>query len=46
MERTIRAWIGNDYVEFEAELPTNMTEDEFYEEIVEYIYSNLSVEIL
>ena len=31
MERTIRAWIGNDYVEFEAELPTNMTEDEFYD---------------
>ena len=46
MERTIRVWLGNDYTEFEMELNQNMSEDELYEYVVDYVYSNLSIEIL
>ena len=46
MERIARVWIGNDYVEFEFEDNQGFNEDELYEAVVNYVYDNLSVEIL
>ena len=46
MERTVRVWIGNDYVEFEFEDNSDWTEDELYEAVVEDVYNSISVEIL
>lgn len=44
--KTIRIWVGNDFVEFELEKTADMSEDEFYEKAVDYIYSNLTVEVI
>ena len=46
MERTVRVWIDNDYVEFELDLNDWVDEDELYEAVVNYVYDNISVEIL
>ena len=46
MERTVRVWIGNDYVEYEVEVNEDWNEDELFEEIAESVYSNISIEIL
>ena len=45
MERIVRVWIGNDFVEFEAE-DNYESEDEFYEAVVAYVYDSISIEIL
>ena len=45
MEKIVRVWIGNDYVEFEAEDNCD-SEDEFYEAIVNDVYNSISIEIL
>lgn len=46
MERLVRVWIGNDYVEYEIEDDSDWTEDELYEAVVEDVYNSISVEIL
>ena len=46
MERLVRVWIGNDYVEYEIEDNSDWTEDELYEAVVEDVYNSISVEIL
>ena len=46
MEKIVRVWIGNDYVEYEADVDPNMTEDELYEAVVNDVYSTISIEIL
>ena len=46
MERLVRVWIGNDYVEYEIEDNSEWTEDELYEAVVEDVYNTISVEIL
>lgn len=46
MERIVRVWIGNDYVEYEIEDNGNWTEDELYEAVVEDVYSSISIDIL
>ena len=46
MERLVRVWIGNDYVEYEIEDNNDWTEDELYEAVVEDVYNSISVEIL
>ena len=46
MARTVRVWIGNDYIEFEFEDNNDWTEDELYEAVVEDVYNSISVEIL
>lgn len=46
MERLVRVWIGNDYVEYEFEDNGEWTEDELYEAVVEDVYNTISVEIL
>ena len=46
MEKIVRVWIGNDYVEFEFEANQNWSEDELYEAVVQYVYETISVEIV
>ena len=46
MERIVRVWIGNDYVEYEIEDNSDWTEDELYEAVVEDVYNTMSIEIL
>lgn len=46
MERIVRVWIGNDYVEFELDNDLDLNEDELYETVVNYVYDVISVEIL
>lgn len=46
MERLVRVWIGDDYVEYEIEDNGDWTEDELYEAVVNDVYSIISIEIL
>lgn len=46
MERTVIVWIGNDGVEIELDFDDELNEDELYEAAVNYVYDNISVEIL
>ena len=46
MERIVRVWIGNDYVEYEIEDNGGWTEDELYEAIVKDVYDSISIEVL
>ena len=46
MERIVRVWIGNDYVECEIEANSNLSEDELYEAVINKIYDMISIEVL
>lgn len=46
MERIVRVWIGNDYVEYEVEDNQDWNEDEFYEAVCEDVFSTISIEVL
>ena len=46
MERIVRVWIGNDYVEYEIEDNGGWTEDELYEAVVEDVYNSITIEVL
>ena len=45
MERIVRVWIDNDYIEYEVDA-TGIPEDELYEAVVNDVYDTISVEIL
>ena len=45
--RTVRVWIDDDYLEREIEVHAKeYTEDELYEAVVDYVYSNISIEVI
>ena len=47
MERIVRVWIGNDYVEYEIEDNGDWdNEDDLYEAVLEDVYNTISVEII
>ncbi len=46
MERIVRVWIGNDYVEYEIEDNGGLSEDALYEAIVADVYNSISIEVL
>ena len=46
MERIVRVWIGNEYIEIEIEAREDWTEDDLLEAAVLYVYDNISVEVL
>ena len=46
MERIVRVWIGNDYLEYEIEDNGGLSEDELYEEVCEKIFSTISIDII
>lgn len=43
--RTVKIWIGNDYLEAEYEQPEGMSEDEFCEEVALDVYNTISIEV-
>ena len=47
MERIVRVWIGNDYIDYEIdEIPAECTEDELYDLAKDVVFSTISIEIL
>ena len=46
VERTVRVWIGNDYVDVDITVKEEWNEDEIYEAAVLYVYDVISVEVL
>ena len=44
--KLIRVWIGNDYIEFEEEKTADMSEEDFFYKVTDYVWSNTSIEIL
>ena len=46
MERTVRVWIGNDYVDVDITVREEWNEDEIYEAAVLYVYDVISIEVL
>ena len=46
MERIVRVWIGNDYVEYEVDVNADWTEDQLYAAVVEDVYNTISIEII
>lgn len=44
--KTIRVWIGNDFIEFEEEKTADMNEEDFFYKVTDYVMSNISVEII
>ena len=47
MERTIRVWLGNDYIEWiSEEIPDDWSEDEIFEAACDAVYSNIQIEVL
>lgn len=47
-EKIVRVWVGNDYLELifdEADL-AGLSEDELYQTAMEYIMSEISIEII
>ena len=46
VERTVRVWIGNDYVDVDITVREEWNEDEIYEAAVLYVYDVISVEVL
>ena len=44
--RTIQVWLDDSFMEVEFNQPKNWDEDRFYEEAVNYVLSNISIDIL
>ena len=44
--RIVRVWIDNDFIEFEIDQSDGMSEEEFYEKAVGYVFDTVSVEIV
>ena len=44
--KIIRVWIGNDYVEFEEEKTADISEEDFFYKVADYVMSNISIEII
>lgn len=45
MERTVRVWVGNEFLEFEVHDNFN-SEDELYKAVFQYVIESLSIEII
>ena len=45
-ERIIQIWIDDSFMEIELNQPKDCDEDKFYSEVVNYVLSNISVDIL
>ena len=45
-ERIIQIWIDDSFMEIELNQPKDWDEDKFYQEAVNYVLSNISIDIL
>lgn len=44
--RTIRVWIGNEFLEIEVDGCAGWSEDEIYQSAVEYVYDMITIEVI
>ena len=44
--RTVQIWLDDSFMEIELNQPRDWDEDRFYEEAVNYVLSNISIDIL
>ena len=44
--RTIQIWLDDSFMEVELNQPKDCDEDKFYREAVNYVLSNISIDIL
>ena len=44
--RTVQIWLDDSFMEIELNQPKDWDEDRFYEEAVNYVLSNISIDIL
>ena len=44
--RTVQIWLNDSFMEVEFNQPKDWDEDRFYEEAVNYVLSNISIDIL
>ena len=44
--RTVQVWLDDSFMEIEFDQPKDWDEDKFYSEVVNYVLSNISVDIL
>ena len=44
--RTVQIWLDDSFMEVEFNQPKDWDEDRFYEEAVNYVLSNISIDIL
>lgn len=44
--RTAQIWLDDSFMEIEFDHPKDWDEDKFYEEAVNYVLSNISIDIL
>ena len=42
--KTVRVWIGNDFIEFEEEKTADMSEEDFFYKVTDYVMSNIRIE--
>ena len=45
-ERIVQIWIDDSFMEIELNQPKDWDEDKFYQEAVNYILSNISIDVL
>ena len=45
-ERIIQIWIDDSFMEIELNQPKDWDEDKFYQEAVNYVLSNISIDVL
>ena len=44
--RTVQIWLDDSFMEIELFQPTDWDEDRFYQEAVNYVLSNISIDVL
>ena len=44
--RTVQVWLDDNYLEVELEQPKDCNEERFYEMVTDYVFSNISIDIL
>ena len=44
--RTIQIWLDDSFMEIELNQPKDWSEDKFYQAAVDYILSNISIDVL
>ena len=45
-ERIVQIWIDDSFMEIELNQPADWDEDKFYQEAVNYVLSNISIDVL
>lgn len=44
--RTVQIWLDDSFIEIELLQPAEWNEDKFYQAVVDYVLSNISIDVL